>query len=203
MGGSFLKQLKFFVTIFILMTMIFSVAEAANKPVRVARLPILFNHRQPDKEALAFLETKISRAVIIPLNGTLKLANYLEPEKSAFELNNIWQKMRAQNRKLKLAETIRPLADKLNADIVICPILLHYSEFSIQAGPNFETRHVSNVSAELIVYDRRTDEFIDKKTSRSYNDSASPYGKASYLAADCFDRLITETKLKRKFMAIK
>ena len=198
-----MKQFKIFMAIFVLLAIIFSVAEAADKPVRVARLPILFQKRIPDSETCAILETKISRAVMIPLNGTLKLADYLEPEKSALELQKIWSKMRSDNRKVKIVETVRPLAKKLNADIVVLPILLHYTEFSIQAGLNFETRHVSNVSAELIVYDRRTDELIDKKTSRSYNDGASKFGKASYLAGECFDKLIDETNLKRKFMAIK
>lgn len=198
-----MKQLKFFIVLLILPTIFFSTVEAANKAVRVARLPMLCQKRTPDFETTAMLETKISRAAIIPLNGTLKLADYLDPKKSSIELQKIWSDMRKNNSKVKIVETVRPLAKKLNADIVILPILLHYSEFSIQAGLNFETRHVSNVSAELIVYDRRTDELIDKKTSRSYNSSASRFGKASYLAGECFDRLIAETGLKKKFMAIK
>lgn len=198
-----MKQLKIFIILLILPTIFFSTVEAANKVVRVARLPMLCQKRTPDFETTAMLETKISRAAMIPLNGTLKLADYLDPKKSAIELQKIWSTMRNNNSKVKIADTVRPLAKKLNADIVILPVLLYYSEFSIQAGPNFETRHVSNVSAELIVYDRRIDELIDKKTSRSYNDSASRFGKASYLAGECFDRLITETGLKRKFIAIK
>lgn len=198
-----MKRLKVFVILFILSVMIFSITDAEAKPLRVARLPMLCQQRSPDYETRAVLETKISRAVMIPLNGTLKLADYIDPKKSAEELQKIWQSMRTDNKKLKIVETIRPLAKSLNADIVVLPILLRYTEFSIQAGLNFETRHVSDVYAELIVYDRRTDELIDKKTSRSYNDSASKFGKASYLAGECFDRLITETNLKRKFMAIK
>lgn len=198
-----MKQLKIFTAVFILLTIIFSSAQAAKNPLKIARLPILFQKRQPDKETCEFLEVKIARATNIPLNGTLKLAEYLNPNESVAELKNIWQKMRSENKKTKLVDTIRPLAEKLDADIVVLPILLSYSEYFIQAGFNLESHLVSNVSAELIVYDRRTDELTDKKTSRSFDDSANKFGKASYLAAECFDNLISETKLKRKFMAIK
>lgn len=198
-----MRKLKIFAAILILTTIIFSTGEAAQKPLRLVRLPIIFQRNVPDYDTCAVLETKISRAVMIPLNGTLNLAEYVDPEISSVELNNIWQKMRAKNKKLKLAETMRPLAKNLNADIIVCPILLRYSEYYAQIGTDFHSHLVSDVSAELIIYDRRTDELIDKKTSRSFNDSASKFGKASYLAADCFDVLINETNLKRKIMAIK
>lgn len=198
-----MKGIKFFTAIFIFAAIIFSLGKISAEPVRIVTLPIIFQKRQPDYETCALLETKISRAVSIPLNGTLKVAEFLDPEISSAELNRIYQEMRAENKKLKLAETIRPLSKSLNADIIVCPILLHYSEFFVQSGATLESHLHSNVAAELIVYDRRTDELIDKKVYRSFDNSASKFGRASYLAADCFDVLIKETKLKRKIMAIK
>ena len=198
-----MERLKIFSAILILTAIIFSTGEAAEKPLRLVRLPIIFQKNVPDYETCATLETKISRAVLIPLNGTLNLAEYVDPKMSSDELNKIWRERRAKNKKLKLAETMRPLAKKLNADIIVCPVLLRYSEYYAQIGVDFHSHLVSDVSAELIVYDRRKDELIDKKTSRSFNNSASKFGKASYLAAGCFDILINETNLRRKIMAIK
>ena len=198
-----MEQIKIFVATLILTAIIFSTGEAAEKPLRLVRLPIIFQKNVPDYETCATLETKISRAVLIPLNGTLNLAEYVDPKMSSDELNKIWRERRAKNKKLKLAETMRPLAKKLNADIIVCPVLLRYSEYYAQIGVDFHSHLVSDVSAELIVYDRRKDELIDKKTSRSFNNSASKFGKASYLAAGCFDILINETNLRRKIMAIK
>ena len=198
-----MNVIKIFTAIFIFSAMIFSVGITSAAPVRIARLPIIFQKRQPDYETCAELETKISRAVNIPLNGTLKVAEFLDSENSSAELNSIYQKMRAENKKLKLAETIRPLAKSLDADIIVCPVLLRYFEYFVQSAASLNTHLVSNVAAELIIYDRRTDELIDKKVSRNFNDSSSKFGRASYLAADCFDVLINETKLKRKIMAIK
>ena len=198
-----MKRLKIFAAVLIFTSIIFSVCNAAEKPLKVVRLPMIFKKNVPDYETCAALETKISRAVMIPLNGTLKLVEYVDPAISSAELNKIWQKMHAKNKKLKISETMKPLAKNLSADIIVCPILLRYSEYYAQIGTDFHSHLVSNVSAELIIFDRRTDEIIDKKVTRHFNDSASKFGKASYLAADCFDRLINETNLKRKFMAIK
>ena len=184
--------------------LISSVCLAADKkPLRLARLPIIFQSNKPDFETCAVLETKIARAVHIPLNGTLKLIEQIETDESTAELNKIWQNMRAENKKSKLKDAMRPLAEKLNADIVVCPVLRRYSETYVQKTSNLETYLISNVSATLIVYDRRTDDLIEKKTSRSFSDSASAFGKASYLAGECFDRLIDETNLRRTFNAIK
>lgn len=202
-GVFFLKALKIFTAFLILTTIFFSTCTAFAKPVRIVRLPIIFQKNRPDYDTCALLETKISRAVMIPLNGTLKVAEFLEPEISSAELNSIYQKMRAENKKIKISETMRPLSESLNADIIVCPILLRYSEYFVQSGATFESHLVSDVSAELIIYDRRTDELIDKKISRSFNDSSSKFGRASYLATDCFDVLLNETKLKRKIMEIK
>lgn len=198
-----MERLKIFAAVLLLMTIIFSSVEAAEKPLRLVRLPIILQKNIPDSETCAVLETKISRAVAIPLNGTLNLVEYVDPKSSSVELNNIWKKMRAKNKKLKLVETMRPLAKKLDADIIVCPILLRYSEYYVQFGTDFHSHLVSDVSAELIIYDRRTDELIDKKTSRHFNDSSSKFGRASYLALDCFDRLTNETNLRRKIMSIK
>lgn len=194
---------KFFTAIFIFSAIIFSVGTTSAEPVKIVRLPIIFQKKQPDYETCAALETKISRATMIPLNRTLKVAEFLDPEMSSARLNDIYQKMRAENNKVKLVETIKPLAKDLRADIIICPVLRKYSEYFVQSGLNFKTHLVSEVTAELIIYDRRTDELIDKKVSRTFNDDSSKFGRASYLAADCFDVLLETTKLKRKIMAIK
>ena len=58
---------KFFVAL--LAVILFStLASAEATPVRIARLPIIFQSTVPDEETCAELETKITRAVHIPLN---------------------------------------------------------------------------------------------------------------------------------------
>lgn len=176
--------------------------EAAN-PVRIARLPIIFLSSTPDRDTCAVLEMKIARAVNIPMNKTLKVAEYIPTNISTAALNNIWHKIHADNKRAKLSDAMRPLARQINADIIVCPVLLQYSQRIMNAASWGETIMDSNVRVELIVYDRRTDNLIDKKAAQMYHDSYHPLGTASTLAKICFDNVIEETNLRRLIRAIR
>ena len=189
---------KFLFTLFALLFVTAQVS-AAN-PVRIARLPIIFQNAQPDAETCIELEMKLARATHIPLNGTLQVAEYLPPAKSAQVLSELWQSIRSQNRKAKIDEAMRPLAKKIDADIIVCPILRRYNQ-NVSLGDH-DTYLSSAVSVELIIYDRRTDELIDKKTSRMYHDTMSGFGTASFLAKECFDRLIDQTKIRQRIHSV-
>lgn len=192
---------KFLLVMFALILLTTS-AQAAQ-PVRIARLPIIFQSTVPDINVCAELEMKIARATHIPLNGTLKVAEYLPADESSQALNNIWRKMRSENKRAKIQDAMRPLADKLDADIVICPILRQYSQNESGAsGLSGETYISSQVRVELIVYDRRTDEFIDKKATQTYRDSYHPLGTAATLAKICFDQVIDDSKIFHRIRAI-
>ena len=190
---------KFLLT---LLAVLFVTAQvsAAENPVRIARLPIIFQNAQPDAETCVELEVKLARATHIPLNGTLQVAEYLPPVESAQVLNKLWQSMRSRDKKFKIQQAMRPLAEELDADIIVCPILRRYNQ-NVSIG-SYETYLSSSVSAELIIYDRRTDELVDKKFSRMYHDAMSGFGTASFLAKECFDRLIDQTKLRQRIYAV-
>jgi len=195
--------LKKFLAVFFAIILLTTTAQAAE-PVRIARLPIIFQRAIPDNDTCAELETILSRAVHIPLNGTLQLVEYLPPKNSAKVLGDMWQDMRTKNKKAKLQDAMRPLAQKLNADIIVCPVLNQYSQYvAISSSWSGENYMVSNVRFELIVYDRRTDELIDKKASQIYNDSYSLRGTASFLSKICLDRVIESTKLRQRIIAIR
>ncbi len=195
--------MKKFLAVFFAIILLTTTAQAAE-PVRIARLPIIFQRAIPDNDTCAELETILSRAVHIPLNGTLQLVEYLPPKNSAKVLGDMWQDMRTKNKKAKLQDAMRPLAQKLNADIIVCPVLNQYSQYvAISSSWSGENYMVSNVRFELIVYDRRTDELIDKKASQIYNDSYSLRGTASFLSKICLDRVIESTKLRQRIIAIR
>lgn len=191
--------------LFALIALLFVAAQvsAAEKPVRIARLPIIFRSAQPDNNTCVDLEVKLSLAVHVPLNGTLKVVEYIPPADAAKVLGDIWQSMRSADKKTKIQDTMRPLAKKLNADIIVCPILLSYSENVAGGITSSETYLNSQVRAQMIVYDRRSDSLVDKKVSRMYRDAMSGFGTASFLARECFDRLIDETKIRQTVIAIR
>ena len=175
---------------------------AAASPVRIARLPIIFNSTIPDYDTCAELETKMARASHIPMNKTLQVAEYLPTKDSTQALQTLWQQMRSANKKARLQEAMRPLAQNLDADIIICPIIHSYSQH-VENFAGFETYLQSYVKVELIVYDRRADSLVDKKAAQMYRDVMSTTGTADYLAKICFDKVIDETKLRELIMAIK
>ena len=186
---------KFFAALFV---MILFAATASAQPVRIARLPIIFQSTIPDEETRADLETKITRAIHIPLNGTLQLAEYLPPDESARALEDLWQNISAQNKKANLSDAMRPLAQELDADLIVCPVLKKYSQYvTMGFGWNSDTYIVSQAAAELIVYDRRSDELTVKKNSQIYNDVYSLRGTASALSKICFDKIIDSSGLRQ------
>ena len=194
---------KIFSLSLVLLLILTSTALAAKSTVKIARLPIIIQHNKLDYETSVALETKFARVVNIPLNETLKLAEYILPKKSSVELNKIWQNMHAQNRNAKISDAVKILAKDLKADIVIVPILHRYSQRVTPSNLNFESHLSSAVNAELIIYDRRTDTLTDKKFSRRFNDNYNRFGTASYLASECFDRLIKDTELRKIIHNIK
>ncbi|MBQ7705258.1 MAG: hypothetical protein IJT73_07530 [Selenomonadaceae bacterium] len=187
----------------LLLTFVCLSSVAMARPVKIARLPIIIQHNKLDAETSAALETKFARVVNIPLNQTLKVAEYIPPNDSAQALQNIWQKMYVKDKKSKMTDAVKTLARDIRADIVICPILRRYSQIVSPSNLSFESRLASSVSAELIVYDKRTGNLIDKKSSRSFNNTYNRLGTASYLAGECFDTLIKETKLRQTIHNIK
>ncbi|MBR4642356.1 MAG: hypothetical protein IKO74_06485 [Selenomonadaceae bacterium] len=186
---------KFFVALFTVI-LFSTLASAEATPVRIARLPIIFQSTVPDEDTCSELETKIARAVHIPLNGTLQLAEYLPMKNSAQVFNDLWQEMHSQNKKAKLQDAMRPLAQKLDADIIVCPVLKDYGQVVMPTAWNETIMH-SYARVELIVFDRRNDTLTYKKAAQSYNDSYHPHGTATQLAKICFDRVIDDSKLRQ------
>ncbi len=191
---------RFLFALMILMLIPFT---AAASHVRIARLPIIFNSTIPDYDTCAELETKLARASHIPMNKTLQIAEYLPTKDTTQALQNLWQQMRSENKKARLQDAMRPLAQKLDADIIICPILHSYSQYVDNLTGFGETYLRSYVKVELIVYDRRADSLVDKKAAQMYRDAMSTTGTADYLAKICFDKVIDETKLHELIMSIK
>ncbi|MBR4151413.1 MAG: hypothetical protein IKT98_00455 [Selenomonadaceae bacterium] len=194
--------MKKFLSALIIFMIFTASAYAAGTPVRIARLPIIFKSTMPDYDTRVELEMKIAKATHIPMNKTLRVAEFLPTKDSTQVLSDIWQKMRSENKKARLQDAMKPLAQKLNADIVICPILLNYNQYVDNLTGLGETYLKSYARAELIIYDRRTDNLIDKKNSQMYNDAMSTFGTADFLAKVCFDKVIDDSKLRNLINAI-
>lgn len=167
------------------------IVHAEKFPLRLVQLPIIFKNATPNQKICEIVDKKISRAVHIPLNGTLNLVEYVESNEKFIPQKNI-------------SAAVKNFAEEIDADIVVCPIIIRASEFySHSFGFKNESRLMTDVSAELIVFDRRKNELVDKKTSRSHRGEYNKFYSANYLVGECFDSLIKSTNLKEKIQAIR
>ena len=172
-----------------------SVAMATKKTVRIARLPILVQQNTLDYETSVTLETKLARAVKFPVNEEIQIVEYVPPKKASEKLNKIWQKMYAKNKNSNINNAIKRLANDLKADLVILPILHQYYQSETDSDDNSGKFLSSKVTAEMIIYDKTTGEFIKKEATRDFNNNYHKYGTAAHLAGECFDQLIQDTQL--------
>lgn len=191
-----MNAIKFFAAILIFLQATCALA-ATKKPVRIVCLPIIFQNKI-DRETRNELEFKLSRAVHIPLNETLDAAEYLDAENSAAT----FQKILRDNK--NFPDAVKILAENLDADLIICANFKRYSQ---SAAPSLsiygESRLHSEVAAEMIIYDRRDENLIHKKISRSHHGEFNKFRTAKNLAAACLDALIRKTNLKEIIGAIR
>ena len=202
---------KFLSTVMLLMLALTLTAAAATsgektsetkKPLRLARLPLIILSEQPDEDALAGLELKLSRAIHVPLNKTLNAIEYLPASEAAEQLQDIWNKLRKKDTKTRLQEALEELSTRMNADMVICPILRRYSQ-EVMIGSsmiNGDNRMISDAEVILIVYEDDTKEVTLKKSARSYNGEESNWGTARFLADDCMSEVIAQTEIREKVL---
>ena len=88
---------------------------AERTPLRVAQFPLLIHsYMTPTQDVHDRLEKLVDRSLHVPLNGTLKAVQYI-PEKEC------WAALEdARNEavgKVKLKDLMRPVAEKLKADL--------------------------------------------------------------------------------------
>ena len=177
-----------------------SAADAAERtPLRIARLPLQVQCSTADDAAVDRIETQLDRAMHVPLNGTLQVVKEIPDSQVEAALDEVLAQLRQSNRRVRLQDAMKPLADKLQADLVVCPVLNDYEQWT---EISWNWRHAellhSYVAMEIAGYDRSSDETFHKSTSRFFNDEYSPAGLADSLSIECVDELIQSTDLRKR-----
>ena len=197
-GGDSVKRfLSLCLTVFLLVSFTSAVFAEVRAPLRIARIPIILQGWQvPDADTLAALETKLDRALHIPLNDTLHAMEYLPEAECMAALEQVMSDLRQRNRRVKLKDAMKPLAEVLRADIVVCPVLRDYWQYTGMSW-NWNRGLIlhSAASVELAGYERATDRVFDKEYDKSYHSDYSSWGTADALAGECMDHVIQEAGL--------
>lgn len=188
-------QRKGFLTFLFLVLVLLPLQAGATRdpgPLRLARLPILVEAAYGlDEDVLESLERKVDRAVHVPMNGILNQVVYL-PEKECQEaLEEVMGELRRENRRAKLQEAMKPLAEKLRAHVVLLPVVEHYSQYTYMSFRwDGEDILMSDVRILLLGYDSREGKLIREQESRFYRSDYSPWGLAKTLAEECMDKVL-------------
>lgn len=182
------------ITMLMLLLLAVPALAAGRQPQRIAQFPLVIESwQQPDASVQDQLETKIDRALHVPLNDTLKAVEFI-PEKDCLAA---WDEVEGQlTGKVRIKDLAKPIAEKLNADLVVIPVLAEYEQYTTMSW--YWDRGMilhSRAEVQLIVYDRTKDKLVHKKASDFFDDEYSSAGTASYLALNCMERVVNDANL--------
>ncbi|MCI7540114.1 MAG: hypothetical protein MSA50_05905 [Veillonellaceae bacterium] len=183
--------------------------QTASTPqtLRLARVPLIVRSSYADDEVENLLEDRLDRALHVPLNDTMHYVEELPASDVEAALDEVLADLKKEKRRVRMKDAMQLLAEKLDADLVVCPVLTDYREIIFYGGGGWDWDSVadsmileSRVGLELDGYDRTTQENFSEATSRFYHEGYAPRGRASVLAKDALESLIAETDINERVM---
>lgn len=174
-----------------------TVEAGSRTPLRVAQYPLLIQSRMlPSQAVQDDLGRLIDRSLHVPLNGTLQAVEYI-PERECLAA---MEEVKAEAKgKYKLKDLMRPLAEKLQADLVVVPILTGYEQYQTMSWHRWGHYIVHSYAAVQITgYDKSKDEVFNKGASRQFNDEYSTQGDVSTMAHEVMDEALRSAKVHER-----
>lgn len=179
--------------------LIFTTTCFANEraPKRIAILPVLnqTGNNQPTIEA--YIAGELEDKLHIPLNGTLKIHEYIP-------LSDICKVLPELNDPAKIhsfdMNRLKPAAEELSADLIVGVVIT--SLYENQYPHIEETILDSNITIRLIGYDKTKDEFINLKSQQSYTGEYLLSGTIDTLSRDAMNKLLNKIDFKKDVFPI-
>lgn len=207
MRKKFSMIVLFCMAVWLLCATVTFAAEADSHPFRLARVPLVVRVSSADAEARNVIENRLDLALHVPLNDTMHYVEEIPSSEVESALDDVLADLKTKHRRVKMKDAMQPLAEKLDADLVVCPVLTDYREIIFYGGGGWDWDSVadsmileSRVGLELDGYDRTTQENFSEATSRFYHEGYAPRGRASVLAKDALESLIAETDINERVM---
>lgn len=197
MGVNIVKRkITLFLTFFMLILSV-QVLAAERTPLRVAQYPMLIQSRMMPSQAVQDdLERLVDRSLHVPLNGTLKAVEYISENECLAALDEVQQEAGA---KAKMKDLLRPLADKLQADLVVVPVLTGYEQYQRMSWHRWGCYIThSYASVQVMGYDKSRDEVFKKGASRQFSDEYSTQGDVSLLAHEVMEEALRQAKIHER-----
>lgn len=191
-----MKKLSYLVCLWAVCCLLWGIrAEAAERtPLRVAQFPLLIqSYMTPTQDVQESLAKLVDRSLHVPLNGTLKAVQYI-PEKECWTA--LEEARQEAVGKVKLKDLMGPVAEKLNADLVVVPVLTGYEQYQTMRWNRWGRYIVHSYAAvEIAGFDKSKNEVFSKSASRHFNDEYSSQGDVSRLAYEAMDEALRSAKI--------
>ena len=168
-------------------------AASEKTPLRVAVLPVYDGTGSMTDEGLEQLQDRVMRELYVPLNDTLKAVYYVPEEDSQEALEGL---MKGRTGKVRLETMMKPLADKLSADLVVLVDVTQCYERTYMNYWDDELYLECYAGLRLTGYDRRNDRVLNENASRWYNDSYNSGSACESLLMDGLDSMLQKLKLR-------
>ena len=168
-------------------------APAEKTPLRVAVLPVYDETGSMTEDGLQRLQDRVLRELYVPLNDTLKAVYYVPEEDSQDALEEL---MKGHKGKVYLESVMKPLADKLSADLVVLVDVTQCYERTYMNYWDDELYLECYAGLRLTGYDRRNDRVLHENASRWYNDSYNTSSDCEGLLMDGLDTILQKLKLR-------
>lgn len=175
-----------------------TLAEAAERaPMRVAQYPLLIQSRMmPSQAVQEDLGRLVDRSLHVPLNGTLQAVEYIPERECMAALEAVQAE---QGSRAKLKDIMRPLAEKLQADLIVVPVLTGYEQYQTMSWHRWGRYIIHSYAAvEITGFDRSKDEVFRKGDSRQFNDEYSTQGDVSLLAHEVMEEALRRAKVHER-----
>ncbi len=181
--------------------------EQSAKPLRLARVPLVIRAYSADAEVEDIIENRLDLALHVPLNDTMHYVEEIPQSEVESALNDVLADLKIKHRRVKMKDAMQPLAEKLDADLVVCPVLTTYYEYIYYGGGGWGWDSTSDTmildsgaSVELDGYDRIAQENFSQSASRYYHEGFHPTGRACMLAKDALETLISAMDINKRVM---
>ena len=188
----------------LLSSVAFAATNEPPKPLRLARVPLVIRAYSADAEVEDIIENRLDLALHVPLNDTMHYVEEIPQSEVEAALNDVLADLKTKHRRVKMKDAMQPLAEKLDADLVVCPVLTTYYEYIYYGGGGWSwDSHDSMIldsgaSVELDGYDRIAQENFSQSASRYYHED--PTGRACMLAKDALETLISAMDINKRVM---
>ena len=168
--------------------------EAAAR--RIAILPILEQGTGIDPASAELLQNRLRQEFHVPLNGTLQAVALLPEAQTARALQ---QKLQTAGGKVQLSSLMEPLAEDLQAEIVIGIVVDGFSQYQYTNWRG-DTILESQAAIRLVGYDRIRKTPIRGDLARWFRSEYDPAQTASVLAQQELDELLARADLRKEIL---